>query len=151
MQTIFQHHATTAQTKNALKDLTKIQYSSFHKKDTIFEEQFFDCTNHILICSKKDNRVDVLVKLVASFLVSFREDPESLIGNSHKLDTKQKEKFNDFRFTFSEDFIKYIVECTKAKEKTIRQRAIEILGEIMQQLSDECELSYVFFISFFLT
>ena len=146
MRSIFQHHSSTAQTKNAVNDITQIQCEQYFQDISVFENDFSDAVNHILPSGKKDTRIDVLVKLVASFLVSFRDQIPPAVIDSLKLSKAQIEAFNEYRANFSEDFTRYILKCSTVSDKVVRQRATEIIGEIMQQLSDDCEFRFEYII-----
>ena len=142
MQAIFQHHSAQAQTKNSIGEILKIQFSSFLDGTSSFDDQFADITNHILVSGKKDSRIDLFVNLISAYLVSFRDPIPAALIEQYKLTDEQQQQFHEYRSTFTTDFIKYIIECTKATNKTIRNRSIQVISEIMQLLNEECELRF---------
>ena len=148
MQSIFQNHTSATQTKHSIHELIKIQLKSYLQHDDDFDNQFCDAANHIFVCGKKDPRVDQLVKLVVSFLLSFRDPlPRDLIDNK-KYSTFSPEDFHEYQFKFSEDFVRYILECSRAGESIIRQRSTQMIGELMQQCSEEYEFRFDCFLFF---
>ena len=144
MHSIFQHHSSTTQTKNSVSDLIKLQLERYLERDPSFGDEFTDAVNHILVFTKKDARIEVLEKLVAAFIVSFREPIPAQLIEKYKMSQKQQNTFTEYRTTFSTEFTQYLLKCTKATNKCVRHRAVQMISEVMTLLNEESEFRFTF-------
>jgi hypothetical protein len=140
---IFDSFKSIAQTKTSLgllqKELVQALQSS---RISSFRENFFDIIDHILLVFKKDPRVDILLKLIASFVASAASPTESTISNSNtNLNDISAEKLKQQQTSFSESTLNHLIQRTTAANKAVRYRAVQLVGEIFERVTEDSEFS----------
>jgi hypothetical protein len=140
---IFDSFKSIAQTKTSLGLLQKELIHSLNTSQIDkFRESFFDCIDHVLLVFKRDPRVDILLKLIATFVASNASPSELNIPVSNNFDSNiSSEELHQQQTIFSESTLYHLIRRSSASDKAVRYRSVQLIGEIFERVAEDGEFN----------
>ncbi|KAK2943306.1 putative condensin complex subunit 3 [Blattamonas nauphoetae] len=79
--------------------------------------------------------------MIASCCTSFKSTATIKLPDHPLPDKSVQTAFREYQLQYSQTILQYLTDCMRANDRAVRQHSIQLIGEILQRLSEECEFS----------